>query len=103
MIDPATAQSTDVATGAKLGPVAAIWNVLLWREVDFHPLVVEGGTLSTLDTSPVLQEMEKGSAGWSRLEDNEALKRAIDLAKQSLADRRSPSTITRGFAIRRSC
>src|SRR5271165_4186476 len=86
MTEPPFPQSADIATDARLGIVAAIWNALRWRDIDFYPLVAEGGTVSTLGTSPMLQEMETASARWSKLENNEALKTAIDLAKQSLAE-----------------
>ncbi len=86
MTESSVSQSADIVTGAKLGSAAAIWNALRWREVDFYPLVAEGGTVSTLGTSTMLQEMERASARWCEIEDNEALKTAIDLAKQSLAE-----------------
>ena len=86
MTNPATAQSIAVATGATLGHGAAIWNALWWREADFYPRVTEGRAISTLGTLRVVQEMEKASARWPTLDDNDALKSAIDLAKQSLAE-----------------
>jgi len=75
-----------VATGASLSAGAAIWDALCWRDADFYPRIAEGGGVSTLDTSATLQEMERASALWTNLQDNEALKSALDLAKQSLAE-----------------
>jgi hypothetical protein len=86
MTNPAIAQSTAVATGATLGRGAAIWNELWWREADFYPRVAQGGAISTVGTLQMVEEMEKASARWQRLDDNDALKSAIDLAKQSLAE-----------------
>ena len=86
MTNRATAQSTGVATGATLGRVAAIWNALWWREADFYPRVAQGGVISTLGTLPMVEEMEQASARWPALDDDDALKSAIDLAKQSLAE-----------------
>ena len=86
MSNPAIAQSTAVATGATLGRGAAVWNSLWWRKADFYPRVAEGVAISTLGTYPMVQEMEKASARWPTLDDNDALKNAIDLAKQSLAE-----------------
>src|ERR1700727_1626576 len=86
MTDQTTAQATNVATDATLGPATAIWNALLWREIDFYPRVAEGGSISTLATRPIIQEMEKASARWPTLADNDELRDAIDLAKGSLAE-----------------
>lgn len=85
MTNPATAKLTDVPTGATLGRAAAIWNALWWRNVDFYPLVAEGGAISTLATMPMIEEMAKATARWPTLDDN-GLETAIDLAKQSLAE-----------------
>ena len=86
MTDPATAQATTVATRATLCSAAAIWNALLSCKIDFYPRVAEGGAISTLATVPMVQEMERTSARWPTLDDNDALKSAIDLAKDSLAE-----------------
>ena len=86
MTETATPQLTGVATNATLGWRTAIWNAFWSHKVDFYPRVAEGGTISSMGTFPVLQEMEKASARWRKLEDNDALKNAIDLAKQSLAE-----------------
>jgi hypothetical protein len=86
MTDLGVTKATAVATGATLGRVAAIWNALLWRKIDFYPRIAEGGSVSTLGTLLVVQEMEKASARWPTLGDNQALKMATDLAKQSLAE-----------------
>ena len=85
MTHPATAKLTDVSTGATLGRAAAIWNALWWRNVNFYPLVAEGGAISTLVAVPMIQEMEEATARWPTLDDN-GLKTAIDLAKQSPAE-----------------
>lgn len=86
MSEAPTGPSAPIATGASLRLVAAIWNALWWRDADFYPRVAEGGVVSTLGTSPMLKEMEKASERWSKLENNDSLKDAIALAKQSLAE-----------------
>ena len=85
MTHPATAKLTDVPTGATLGRATTIRNALWWRNVDFYPLVAEGGAISTLATVPMIQEMEEATARWPTLDDN-GLETAINLAKQSLAE-----------------
>jgi hypothetical protein len=86
MSDPGATKATTVATSATLGRAAAIWNALLWRNVDFYPRIAQDGAISTLDTVSVVQEMEMASARWPTLDDNQALKIATDFAKQSLAE-----------------
>lgn len=86
MTDQGATKATTVATSATLGRVAAIWNALLWRNVDFYPRITQDGAVSTLDAVLVVREMEMASARWPTLDDNQALKMATDFAKQSLAE-----------------
>ena len=81
-----TTQSTVVATNARLSCGTAIWNAFRSRAIDFYPRIAEGGGISTVGTLAVVQEMEKACARWATLDNSDALKNAIDLAKQSLAE-----------------
>src|ERR1700722_12553346 len=85
MIEPSNPQRS-LATGAKLGCGAAIWNALLSRSIDFYPRVAQGCIISTLGVVPAIEEMAEASARWTVIENNDALTGAIDLAKQSLAE-----------------
>lgn len=86
MTDQRATKATAVATSATLGRVAAIWNALLWRNIDFYPRIAQDGVISTSDTVSVVREMEMASARWPTLDDDQALKTATDFAKQSLAE-----------------
>lgn len=86
MTNQEKAVAPGVATKATLGWPAAIFDALVARKPDFYPRVAEGGTISTMDTLVVVQEMRAASARWPTLARSEELDAAIDLAKQSLAE-----------------
>lgn len=86
MTEVPSSPSVDPTTEARLGPVAAMWNALWGRKADFYPLIAEGGVVSTLDTLAMLREMEEASESWTKIKDDDVLKNALDLAKQSLAE-----------------
>ena len=72
-----------VPTEARLGPLAAIWNSLWGREIDFYPRIAAAGKAETMKTDDVLKEYNITTQGWDRI-DNTKIDDMLQLARKSL-------------------
>lgn len=80
---------TNTPDPAPLGRIAAIWDALWSRSIDFYPKVMVNDAPKLLTSPEIIKEFGEASVHWTRLADDDDLDDALKLARDSLDEVKS--------------